>query len=235
MSKGTKTAAELMAELRSTPGFVTQQQQREEQRLRGVEEARRAAAPVLAELAQIGFSVSSVAELPQKGNIYESAIPTLLRWLPSVSHAGVKESIVRALSVPFAKPNAGPLLVEEFRRATADQAALKWAIGNALEVVADDAVFDEVATLVRDKAHAKAREMLAVALGNMSNPRAVDVLVDLLNDDEVSGHAIMGLGKLRARKARAAIEPFLKHAKPWIRKEAKKAIAMIDKSKRIAR
>lgn len=224
MRKSRKKAAELVAELRSEPGFGVQERQREEQRLQEIEETRRAAAPVIAELADLGFDVSSISELPQRGTSYERALPALLKWLRAVSHPNVKEAIVRALSVPFAE-SAAPPLVAEFRRAAPNQAALKWAIGNALEVVADDAVFEDLVKLVQDKSHGKAREMLAVALGNMSNPRAVDVLMGLLNDDEVAGHAIMGLGKLKARAARTAIEGFLDHPKPWVRKEAKKALA----------
>ena len=45
--------------------------------------------------------------------------------------------------------------------------SFKWAIGAALWVVADDGVFEQVVELVQDKRHGKAREMLAVALGNM--------------------------------------------------------------------
>jgi HEAT repeat protein len=227
MKKPRKTAAELMAELSSNPDFVAQELQREQQRLEAVAKMRRVAAPVIAELAELGFELSSVDELPQKGVRYERAVPVLLKWLPAVSDPGVKEAIVRALSVPFAE-SAAPLLVQEFRRATPDQAALKWAIANALAVVGDDATFEDLAKLVQQKSHGKAREMFAVALGNMSNPHATDVLMELLNDEEVAGHAVMGLGKLKARAARPAIERFLQHPKSWVRKEAKKALASID-------
>jgi HEAT repeat protein len=66
--------------------------------------------------------------------------------------------------------------------------------------------------------------MVVLALANMRDSRAVDVLLGLLDDDEVAGHAVMALGKLKAGKARPAIEEFLKHPKPWVRKEAKKAL-----------
>ena len=56
--------------------------------------------------------------------------------------------------------------------------------------------------------------MVVVALGNMSNPRAVDVLLNLLNDDEVAGYAIIALGKLKEEEFKKSIEPFLDHPKP---------------------
>jgi HEAT repeat protein len=105
--------------------------------------------------------------------------------------------------------------------------SLKWAIANALEVVADDSVFYEITELVRDKQHGKSREMLAVAVGNMKNPAAVDVLSELLNDEEVVGHALIGLGKLKVHKARRRIEVLLTHSKPRVRQEAARALAKL--------
>jgi len=96
-------------------------------------------------------------------------------------------------------------------------------------VVADDSIFDEVAELVRDQRHGGAREMLAVALGNMRDPRAVDLLIELLADEEVAGHALIAIGKLKARKARPHVERFLNDDKAWVRGEARRALAKIDK------
>ena len=95
---------------------------------------------------------------------------------------------------------------------------------NALEVVADDSVFDELVELVRDKKYGKARQMLAVALGNMKDRRAVTVRVDLLGDDEVTGHAVKGLGKLKSSEARVHLEVMTRHPTEWIRVEAMKAL-----------
>jgi HEAT repeat protein len=72
--------------------------------------------------------------------------------------------------------------------------------------------------------------MLAVAFGNMSTPAAVDVLIELPQDDEVAGHAIIGLGNHKATAARSAIEGFLRHPKSWIRAEARKALKKIGTS-----
>jgi HEAT repeat protein len=70
--------------------------------------------------------------------------------------------------------------------------------------------------------------MLAVALGNMVDVRAADLLLKLLHDEEVVGHALIALGKLKVQKARPQIESLLKHRKPWVRKEAQKALASLD-------
>jgi HEAT repeat protein len=109
-------------------------------------------------------------------------------------------------------------------------AGLRWAIGSALEVLANDEIADGMIKLATDRRYGKAREMVVVGLGKLRDARVIDVLLNLLSDDEVVGHAVMALGKLRARTARSRIEPLLNHPKPWVRKEAKKALANIDKA-----
>jgi HEAT repeat protein len=64
----------------------------------------------------------------------------------------------------------------------------------------------------------------------MGDPRAGEALRGLLADDRVAGHAIIALGKLKARDAAPEIEPFLRHETAWVRKEAQRALKKIDKS-----
>lgn len=189
---------------------------------------------VVSALRKVGVKVSSVYDLVNTQKAYPEAIPVLIHMLPTVDEDTIKEGIVRALTVKEARGIAAKPLIAEFKKILPQEhptkQLLKWAIGNALSVLADDSVFEEIVGLVRDKRHGKAREMLTVALGNMKNPTAVKVLTELLRDDEVAGHAIIALGKLRAKSSRPAIEPFLTHSKSWVRQEARRALAKIDKA-----
>jgi HEAT repeat protein len=211
---------------------VNSAEERERERLARVARNKLDAAPVLAALRAQGFEIETVADLFNRKLNYQEAIPTLLDWLQRVANPDVKEDIVRALSVKWAKDTAAPkLLVTEFERAEDPTGAgLRWAIGNALEVLANDDIADGMIRLATDRRYGKAREMVVVGLGKLKNPRVTDVLLNLLSDEEVVGHAVMALGKLRARGARSRIEPLLNHSKPWVRKEAKKALASIDKA-----
>lgn len=186
---------------------------------------------VVSALAQAGIAAKSVYDLVNSREPYPEAIAVLIEMLPVVQHRIIKEGVVRALTVKEAKPIAARPLLDEFRKAEPEADMLKWAIANALTVVADDRVFDDIVELLRDKSHGHTREMLAWSLGNMRDPRAVDVLVEMLDDEEVAGHAIYALGKLKAKSARAKIERFLDHPKTWFRNEAKKALRKIDKAK----
>lgn len=180
------------------------------------------------ELATLGYDLSTIGSLRRGKSRYDAAVPILVRWLPRIGDRYVKEDIIRTLSVPWAKA-ALPVLIEQYRTADDDQGiGLRWAIGNALEVVADDTVFDDVVSLARDRRYGRAREMVVAALGNMRDRRTVRVLLELVTDDSVAGFAAMALGKLRAQEARPAVEQLLKHPKLWVRKEAAKALKRME-------
>jgi HEAT repeat protein len=206
------------------------QSQDEDRRQQLIAQNKEASKPVLADLSLAGFDVDWIEDLYNKRLHYQRAIPILLRWLPRVENPAIKEAIVRALSVPWARRTEAPvLLVEEFRKSKSDF-GLNWAIGNALSVVADDNVLDDIVSLIWDKTYGKAREMLVVALGNMKSPDVKYTLIKLLDDEDLAGYAIMALGKLKCKEARPAIERFRTHPKSWVRREAKKALARIDKT-----
>ena len=206
---------------------------RERERLARIERNRVDAAPVVEALRSAGFTVESIADLFNKKLSYRDAIPILLDWLPKISNSDVKESIVRALSVKWARhTSASRLLLDEFEQADDPTGSgLRWAIGNALEVLASNEIADSMIALATNRAYGTAREMIVAGLGKLKDPRVTDVLVNLLDDDEVVGHAVIALGKLRANAARSHIEPLLAHPKAWVRKEAKRALLRIDKGR----
>lgn len=167
----------------------------------------------------------TAAEAPNRCNFH-----LLLEWLPQVEDPYIKETMVRALSVPSAKPFAAPALIEEFRKAAPGQMLLKLAIGNALSVVADDSVCDDIIELALEPKHGKARQLVVLALGNMQDARAAETAMRLLDDELVAGHAIMALGRLKTKRSRSLLKPFLQHRRAWIRREAQKAVQRIDGS-----
>jgi hypothetical protein len=93
------------------------QSQDEDRRQQLIAQNKEASKPVLADLSQAGLDVDWIEDLYNKRLDYKRAIPILLRWLPRVENTAVKEAIVRALSVPWARHTGAPeLLIEEFRR-----------------------------------------------------------------------------------------------------------------------
>jgi HEAT repeats len=204
--------------------------EREEARQCRIGAQREALVAVIDELRNAGYQISSLDELRRSGQRYVSAVPVLLNWLPRVGSPDAKESIVRTLSVPWAKPEAGSILLNEFEKAPKEAESLRWSIGNALEVLAVPSLLERVVEIVGRKENGKAREMFVLALARIRNPRSVEVLIKLLDDEEVAGHAVVALRKLKAPEALDHLERFTNHQQRWIRNEAKKAIANIMKA-----
>lgn len=139
-------------------------------------------------------------------------------------------------SVPWAKPLATPALIEAFRVLPASDdpegTGLRWAIGNALEVLADKSLLDELIEIARDRRYGLARQMVVLGLARPRDERVIPILISLLDDEDVQGHAALALGKLRARDAHVALTSLAEHApKAWVRKEARSALAKIEKAK----
>ena len=224
------TAAELMASLLKNHEFIarqaTQEQQREElERSLHTEEA-----SLVQALAAAGVVVSSVWELVNSAHKYPSAIPVLIKHLKTPYHPKIREGIARALTVPEAKPTAAHALIEAFQHEPdSTDISVKWALANALTVVADESVLDDLIALVQDKRHGASRTVLTLALGNTKSPRAVNVLLELLQDDKVVEHALTVLGTLREQRAKQPIQRLLHHPQPQVRKAARRALAKIDR------
>jgi HEAT repeat protein len=94
-------------------------------------------------------------------------------------------------------------------------------------VVATEAVANELLILARDEQHGVARQMIVLALSKLRRVSCESVLIDLLKDEDVCGHAIMALKNLKASEAIPYIEPLMFHSSAWIRKEAKNALSKL--------
>lgn len=184
--------------------------------------------PILASLREVGYEVGSLAELRHSGARYRKAIPILVAALPRVTEKKTLMEVVRALSVPWAKPAATRPLIELFRRVE-DSTGLgvRWAVGNALDVAWNDDDFDELVDLARDRSYGRSREMIVLGLARSKRPEAGEVLVELLNDADVNGHAVKALRKLKLPAARSGLERMLDDDRAWVRKEAERALVAL--------
>ena len=191
-------------------------------------------AALLEDLRAVGTDVNDVWVLVSTRERYPLAVPVLIDWLRHIEERGVpldevarlREGLVRALSVRDARPSAVPVLVDELRSAASrGQWMLAWAAGSALGVVADDSCFDQIAVVARESSLGAARQMVVMeALGRMKNPEATVVLLGLLSDKTVDGHAVAALAKRRDPRGREALERFVGDDRAWVRKTAKKGL-----------
>ena len=183
------------------------------------------------ELHGVGVEIEDLWELVNTRQRYEPAIPILEDWLahlearvPKELRARVEEPIVRALTIPAARKSAIRLLIERFELPEDPSRSVRWAIGNALGALAGDEFFDELEVLIREKKYGRGRQQLARAFGRSKDPRAVPLLLDLLEDEDIVAHAVEALARHRDPRARAPLEALLTHPLPLVRREAAKAL-----------
>lgn len=129
---------------------------------------------------------------------FERAAPILVEWLPRVGDPRVKEAMVRSLAGQRGARGEGTRrLIAEFRRPDyADDVSLRWAIGNTVATLAGPADADAIIEILQDRSAGMARQMLCDALSRTKDPRRVTVLIDLIDDDTVAGHAISALRRI---------------------------------------
>jgi hypothetical protein len=222
-----KTAVELVAELNQDRAYLERMAVKRQEHSERFGDAKSQITPVVTELRGIGYDVVSLDQLRRSGKEYRNAVPILIAWLDRVENPRAKEAIVHSLSFRWAK-EAHEGLLHEFNKAPpSEELGLKWAIGNALSVLADEEILDALVELSLDSRHGRAREMIVEALGNVRNSRSIETLLKCLEDDQVAGHAVLALGRLRAVEALDRLNSFLEHPKPWIRDAAAKAIKQI--------
>jgi HEAT repeat protein len=188
---------------------------------------------LLHDLASVGYFYSSVSELRVSRLRYREAIPVLIEWFSRTSDPALKGEIVRALSVPWAKPAATPVMIEGFRSLDpsldGSGTGLRWTIGNAIYVLGDDSVFDDLVELATDRKYGRARQMIVLKLGKLKRPEVVDVLLGLIDDPTVDGHAIDALAGLKVESARSALEGKLDDRRAWVRRAANRGLANLDR------
>ena len=193
---------------------------------------------VVGALASIGVSIGSVFDLlSMHGVLDKKAIRLLLDLLPEISDQRTKEGIVRALTTIDARGTGViAVLIGELHKLgphfEPSSQSLGWALGNAISVISrlrDQSNFKELVELVEDRRLGTARQMLTEAIAKTRHPDAATTLLNCLADEQLTGHAIFALGQLRAVEAQGAIEPYLNHKNKWFRKEARRALAKIDK------
>jgi HEAT repeat protein len=129
---------------------------------------------------------------------FARAAPILVAWLPRVDDPAVKGAMVASLARrPAARGEGARRLVQEFRRPEyADNFSLRWAIADTLATIAGPADADGIIELLRDRSGGRARQMLCDALVRTRDARRVDVLIELIADDDVAGHAISALRRI---------------------------------------
>lgn len=183
---------------------------------------------IISELEKIGISVNDVYELVNTRTPYPSAVPVLIDSLKEgIEDLRTKEGVIRALAVKEAIGKVNSVLFDEYNKIPKDRVALRWAIGNTIYVTTTKDDLESIVPIVQDKDNGISRQMFVAALGKVKSKEVEDILIKLLDDDEVTPHALEALGKMRSEKAKERIILLTNHPNTLIKKEAQKALEKI--------
>lgn len=118
----------------------------------------------------------------------------------------------------------------------ANHESLAWALGESIRQVLqrrralrkNAKLWAAVEAVAKDRSVGKGREPYVMLLGQYGGPARAPLLMQLLDDPEVVGHALYALRLLGAPGAEAKARTLLSHRRGWIRKEAKKYLEKMD-------
>ena len=179
---------------------------------------------LLKEINNNGFLVTEFNELKCLKPKHKRIVSILTKYLYAFKADNYKDAIVEVLGVK-GFTEATEILLKAYYdiKWNGD----KWPIGNALYNIQDNRFEAEYIEIIANKDNGISRQMIIVLVGKLQCENAIPVLIELLGDEDVFGHAIMALGYYKKPYLINYIEPFLTHEKRWIRKEAEKSLIKI--------
>lgn len=183
------------------------------------------------ELENAGVNTAKYSSLLAISEPYPKAIPVFVEFLKNEEFDSIrtKEMLVRTLTVKEAKGIVNETLISEYHKYPEEGLfqSYRWAIGNAFKVIITSKDEDNIIDIVSDKSNGNSRQMFVYALKAIKSIRVENTLINLLDDSDVTGHAIYALGALKSQKAKAKIELFLNNKSAYLRLSAKKALKKI--------
>lgn len=181
---------------------------------------------LILEIRDLGYGISSIEKLKKIDNKNKDVIPIILRHLSQITDINDKEFLVRCLGVKGFN-TASNALINEFKNSS--QTLYKWAIGNSLSLILDKSSLNDLLDIVTEKKQGIARQMIVDGLGKFKDRKVIPVLVGLLEDKDVQGHALSALSRFKDPELIPYIKPFVNHEINWIRNTAKRAITKLER------
>jgi HEAT repeat protein len=107
-----------------------------------------------------------------------------------------------------------------------------WQLGDAIARTMTPAEHDVVVELAADRGAGTDRQMLVDALWRVKSERARTVIYGLLDDPDVSRHAIHSLRRIaNTDEAVSRLEPLTRHLNRIVRESARDALKRIERAR----
>ena len=120
-----------------------------------------------------------------------------------------------------------PILIEDFY--TGETLIDRWAIGDRLYTIRSKNYIEDYLKIIANSEYSRSRQMVVLLVGKLKVEEAIPILIELLDDDDVRGHAIAALGEYKKEEFRKYFERFQEYKNSYIRKEALKALKKLEK------
>jgi hypothetical protein len=185
-SRGWITAEEHEKRLQADPEFVLRRAAQMKALAEREELLRRAEAPLVEDLARLGFEVKSVWFLKNNNPEFRKAIPVLLDHLRRPYPDVIRSGIAQTLAVRATRKIGWRILVEEFRNTGYDHKEVKDSLGAALSGAADNSVMEELIGLAKDRSLGTSRIMLLRGIRRSRLPQASQAIAELADDPELA-------------------------------------------------
>ena len=180
------TAEEHAKQLQVDPEFMRRRAEQEKALAEREAQLRVVEAPLLKDLARVGFDVKSVWFLNNNRPEFRKAIPVLLDHLKRPYPDIIRAGIAQRLAVRATRKMGWRILVEEFRKTGYDHAQVKDSLGSALSGAVDDSVIEELISLAKDSSLGSSRVMLLRGVRHSRRPEARQAIAELANDPELA-------------------------------------------------
>lgn len=182
-------------------------------------------AAVLADLRRVGVAVDRLPRLLNVRLPADAAEP-LLRHLRTAQTHAARELLIRAMTD---RTFAGMITTDLVALFESDEYAThRWTIGQAISVVGTSGDAPLLIDLARRREFGRAREMIVIGLSKLKTNESDRVLLELLDDDIVAGHAVKALASLSPTRLRmldiTQVRRFLDDRRGWVRRAAAAAL-----------
>ena len=180
------------------------------------------------------MNVYSLTEAVRKKLIFKSQkdwdkfTELAIQYIEKAENKFDKEFLVRLIGDKYCT-KAIDYLIELFKKTEDD--SLRWVIGNSLSLIKiPSEKISSISELIINKKYGRGRQMLLDIYARNKKYADFDAIYRVLDDPDVSLHAISALGQLgKDQNDIEKIKPLLKHENKYIRKRAEKAIGYITK------
>jgi len=191
-----------------------------------------AASALLEQAAAHGVNVATVAELRRYGARCAPFVDALVGAVRDTTSPQLLEDLAAVLAAPWARDAAFQPLAERYRSAPNSPPSLKAALAQALGVLADERSTAALMEFAAARKHGNSRAELVSALGRLNGDGVLELLVDLLRDPGVGGHALSAL-RVYVERTRDSIDPLLvkpfhSDGRAWVRRDAKELLHLLD-------